>query len=218
MSHDRRTPPAEEGRTWTIDELASHFGLTVRTTRYYAGLGLIPPPVRRGRMAYYDERHRARLEIVRTLQDQGMTLAAIESHLAHLDETTSVPELEMRRALLSGWAPTPPEVISPEELNRRAGRVLDNEQLGFLQRLTAINPVEGGFAVRPTLNVGLQLLDVDLSIPSLESAGEAIRRHMESLALELREILRTQVINPLREQEYDADPAEFARTMRSCAS
>jgi MerR family regulatory protein len=32
----------------TIDELAMAVGLTVRTTRYYASLGLIPPPERRG--------------------------------------------------------------------------------------------------------------------------------------------------------------------------
>ena len=45
----------------TVDELAAATGLTVRTTRYYAGMGLLPPPVRRGRMAYYGPEHRARL-------------------------------------------------------------------------------------------------------------------------------------------------------------
>ena len=34
----------------TIDQLAGSTGLTVRTTRYYASLGLLPPPIRRGRM------------------------------------------------------------------------------------------------------------------------------------------------------------------------
>ena len=52
--------------------------MTVRTTRYYACLGLIPRAVRRGRIAYYDETHRARLEMVRALQDHGFTLQAIE--------------------------------------------------------------------------------------------------------------------------------------------
>ena len=45
----------------TVDELATACGLTVRTTRYYASLGLVPPPVRRGRMAYYDQVHLARV-------------------------------------------------------------------------------------------------------------------------------------------------------------
>ena len=39
----------------TIDELSSAVGLTVRTTRYYASLGLIPAPIRQGRVACYDE-------------------------------------------------------------------------------------------------------------------------------------------------------------------
>jgi DNA-binding transcriptional MerR regulator len=35
----------------TIDELAAAVGMTERTTRSYASLGLIPQPVRRGRGA-----------------------------------------------------------------------------------------------------------------------------------------------------------------------
>jgi len=66
----------------TVDELAARVGLTVRTTRYYAGLGLLPPPVRRGRIAWYGAEHVARLELIRALQDHGFTLAAIERYLA----------------------------------------------------------------------------------------------------------------------------------------
>ena len=56
----------------TIDELALSTGLTVRTTRYYASLGLLPTPVRRGRMAYYGPGHLARLHLIRALQDHGL--------------------------------------------------------------------------------------------------------------------------------------------------
>ena len=62
----------------TIDELALTTGLTVRTTRYSASLGLLPTPVRRGRMAYYGPGHLARLQLIRALQDHGFTLAAID--------------------------------------------------------------------------------------------------------------------------------------------
>ncbi len=33
-----------EQQLLTVDELAAVTGMTVRTTRYYAGLGLLPPP------------------------------------------------------------------------------------------------------------------------------------------------------------------------------
>jgi DNA-binding transcriptional MerR regulator len=62
----------------TIDELSTATGLSVRTTRYYASLGLIPPPVRRGRIASYGPEHRARLDLVRALQDHGFSLQASE--------------------------------------------------------------------------------------------------------------------------------------------
>ena len=50
------------GDDYKSTELAAVTGMTVRTTRYYAGLGLLPPPSRRGRIAYYTEQHRARLQ------------------------------------------------------------------------------------------------------------------------------------------------------------
>ena len=63
------TAPVLDGEPLlTVDELATAAGLTVRNTRYYAGLGLVPPPVRRGRMAYYHRMHLAHLELVRALQ------------------------------------------------------------------------------------------------------------------------------------------------------
>ena len=78
-----------EEHTLTVDKLAATTGLTVRNTRYYASLGLLPPPVRRGRVAYYGPRHLARLELVRALQDHGFTLSAIERYLANVAATTT---------------------------------------------------------------------------------------------------------------------------------
>ena len=39
--HRTRVGSGEE--LYTVDELAAATGMTVRTTRYYAGLGLLPP-------------------------------------------------------------------------------------------------------------------------------------------------------------------------------
>ncbi|MGH3911012.1 MAG: MerR family transcriptional regulator, partial [Pseudonocardiaceae bacterium] len=57
----------------TIVELAERTGISVRTIRFYAGMDLIPPPQVRGRLGLYDERHVARLELVRDLQGLGFT-------------------------------------------------------------------------------------------------------------------------------------------------
>lgn len=198
---------------WTIDELAALAGSTVRTIRYYATLGLLPPPERRGRLAYYDGRHRARLELVRTMQEQGLNLAAIEQHLSRLPDAATVGEIQMRRALVASWAPLPPEVVDHAELERRAGRSLSPEDLATLERLGTIDSVDGGYATAPTLEVGIDLLDLDIPLDGVQAAGAAIRTHMDALVLELREIFRNQVLGPARAHQDETDPAEFARTM-----
>lgn len=213
MSALPRDETAEQAPAWTIDELAGLVGMTVRTIRYYAGLGLIPAAERRGRMAFYDERHRSRLDLVRTMQDQGLTLGSIEQHLRHLPEDTPASEVEMRRALISSWAPVPPAHVDRAELERRAGRALSDEDLERLVELGAVAPHDGLYEAGPMLEVGLGLLDLDIPIESMHAASEAITRHMDELVLELRQIMRSQVLPPMRERHLDHDPAAFAETM-----
>lgn len=201
------------GEEWTIDELAARTGLTVRTTRYYASMGLLPPAARRGRLAYYDERHRARLDLIRTMQERGLTLAAIEQYLTAMSDDTPASDLELRRALVSSWAPLPTETIDRAELEQRAGRPLSDREVGLLVRRGAVVRVGSDFETRPTLRVNLDLLDLDIPETSLDSAGVAIRRHMDALALELREVMRSEVLAPLRASGRPLDTAEFEQTM-----
>jgi len=112
------TEPAAE-QLLTIDELSTVTGLSVRTTRYYASLGLVPPPLRRGRIAYYGPEHRARLELVTALQEHGFTLQAIDRYLARLPEDVTVEDLAMQRAMITSW--TTPDA---EQIHREIGREL----------------------------------------------------------------------------------------------
>lgn len=198
----------------TVDELAAATGMTVRTTRYYAGLGLLPPPVRRGRMAFYGPEHRARLELIRALQSHGFTLSAIERYLAKVSPDASVQDLALQRAMLTSWVPGGHEKVSRRQLDVRAGRKLSDEQVERLVAVMAIRPVEDGYEVLPAFDVGVGSLDLDIPVDSLVEAGEAIQRHMEALADELTEILRTKVLRPTRERlRTDEDKARFEQTM-----
>lgn len=197
----------------TIDELSSAAGLTVRTTRYYASLGLIPPPVRRGRIAYYGEDHRARLELVRALQDHGFTLQAIEGYVAGLPADAGLEDLALQRAMLTSWTSQPPELMSRELLETRAERTLDETDLdllvriGLLERAALLGADGEGFRAMPNLRIGLELLDLDISPEGLGEAGDAISRHMESLADELTEILRARVLAPYRREPHSTEEA-----------
>jgi DNA-binding transcriptional MerR regulator len=68
---------------WSIGEVSKRIGLSVKTLRFYANEGLVPPS---GRSAsgyrLYAEADIVKLELVRTLRDAGLGLAAIRSVLA----------------------------------------------------------------------------------------------------------------------------------------
>lgn len=101
----------------TIEELAEHVGVPVRTVRFYISEGLLPGPGARGKAATYGNEHLLRLRLVRLLAEQRVPLAEIGSRLAPL----SLSEV---RALLvdeGHWAaereqaarqPSPKEYVS----------------------------------------------------------------------------------------------------------
>lgn len=61
----------------TIDELAKATGLSARSIRAYQTKRLIPTPEMHGRVAYYTERHRDLLLLIKELLEQGLNLNAI---------------------------------------------------------------------------------------------------------------------------------------------
>ena len=70
---------------YTIDELASESGVPSRTIRFYQSKGTLPPPKRRGRVAYYSAGHLDRLHVISELQDRGLRLDAIRDALDSSD-------------------------------------------------------------------------------------------------------------------------------------
>ncbi|HLY34585.1 MAG TPA: MerR family transcriptional regulator, partial [Jatrophihabitantaceae bacterium] len=141
-------PPAAD--ELTIDELAARTGLTVRTVRFYASEGLLPPPIRRGRIAYYDARHRMRLDLVRTLQEHGYTLAAIERVLARIPNEAGPQVYAVQAAVLAPWLPEQTEELDRAALERRIGHRVTDDELEALSQIGAIEPTDGGrFRVAP---------------------------------------------------------------------
>jgi DNA-binding transcriptional MerR regulator len=195
----------------TIDELSVAVGMTVRNTRYYASLGLMPPPIKRGRVAYYDDVHRARLELVRALQQHGFTLQAIEGFVRTIPEDATVEQLALQRAMLTSWTPQPPVELTRRQLEEKAGRRLSADDLRLLVMLGSVERKGKSYVALPHLEVGLGLLDLDVPEESLNAAGEAIRRHMASLVEELTDILRSSVLQPYREHGEDPEEAERLR-------
>ena len=60
-----------------VEQLSVRAGVPVDTVRYYQSKGLLTPPRREGRVAWYDDSHLERLARIRALQQRGFTLATI---------------------------------------------------------------------------------------------------------------------------------------------
>ncbi|HEU5271905.1 MAG TPA: MerR family transcriptional regulator [Jatrophihabitans sp.] len=189
----------------TIDELAARTGLTVRTIRFYAGHGLLPPPMRRGRLGYYSAPHRMRLDFIRELQDYGYTLAAIERVLARIPFEVAPGDLALHRAMLAPWAPERSEDFDRAGLQRRAGRELDEAALDFLLAMGTVERTgDGRYRTTPSvLAMGIELLDMPVPRSVLTQAAAVISQHATAAAGELSEVFRRGVWEPYRQGQLD---------------
>jgi DNA-binding transcriptional MerR regulator len=80
-----------------IDDLARIANIPSRTIRFYNTQGLLPPPIMRGRTAYYDQQHLLVLGIIRELQEQyHLPLETIKTLLEIRDQQG---DLQMNLAL-----------------------------------------------------------------------------------------------------------------------
>lgn len=67
---------------YRLDELAHLSGVSARNIRAYRERGLLDPPRREGRSAFYDDRHRSQLRTINELLRKGFTSAHIAEFLA----------------------------------------------------------------------------------------------------------------------------------------
>ncbi|MGW2345181.1 MerR family transcriptional regulator [Streptomyces sp. NPDC001661] len=196
MTTDTQAP------TLTVDELAARAGVTVRTIRFYSTRGLLPPPViGPRRVGHYGPDHIARLELIEELQHQGMTLAAIERYLEQLPADLSPQDLAIHRAVVASWAPDSVETLTRGELDQRAGRELTEEHLARLATMDVLTREgaegEGGEETfrcdTGQLRLGVQLLDVPLSLDAILASREVLVEHSRGAAQELARLFRSEV-------------------------
>ncbi|MFI6406783.1 MerR family transcriptional regulator [Streptomyces sp. NPDC050548] len=184
------TPP-----TLTIDELAARAGTTVRTVRFYGTKGLLPPPVIGARrVGHYGPEHLSRLALIEELQQQGMTLAAIERYVAQLPPDLSAHDLAIHRAVVASWAPDGTETLDRRELEQRAGRTLTEEDVERLAAMDVVRPDGAAYRVDcGLLRLGVRLLDVPLSQEAILAARNVLIEHSRTAAHELSRLFRDEV-------------------------
>ncbi|WP_367319532.1 MerR family transcriptional regulator [Streptomyces sp. HUAS ZL42] len=181
--------------TLTIDELAARAGVTVRTVRFYGTKGLLPPPViGPRRVGHYGPEHVARLALIEELQQQGMTLAAIERYLRRLPPDLGAHDLAIHRAVVASWSPDTGETVTREEVERRADRPLDDDDLERLVAMRVVTREGEAFRIDTgLLRLAAQLLDVPLAQETILAARTVLLEHSRAAAHELARLLREAV-------------------------
>ncbi|MFE5890428.1 MerR family transcriptional regulator [Streptomyces sp. NPDC002285] len=166
-------------REYRMEELARLAGITVRTLRFYRERKLIPPPRREGRIAWYDDRHLARLRTISALLERGHTLNGIAELADALDHGRDVADL-------LGAAPTEEEPVrlTPEELAARFEGQVTPENLAAALDLGYLG-TDGGEIVhisRRLLDVSSALVREGIPLAEVLAAGKQVREHVDDLA------------------------------------
>ncbi|WP_406865347.1 MerR family transcriptional regulator [Streptomyces sp. HUAS MG47] len=193
-----------------MDELATEAGITVRTLRFYRERGLIPPPRREGRIAWYDDRHLARLRTIAGLLERGHTLNGIADLSTAFESGRDVSEV------LGLGLPTEEEPVrlTPQELaDHFAGQATPENlmaamDLGYL----ATDGEDIVHISRRLLDVSAALVKEGVPLAAVLEAGRRVRSHADALAALFTDVLRAHAdekdaerLRPLAKSVVDAE-------------
>jgi DNA-binding transcriptional MerR regulator len=187
---DSESPDSGE---YTIDQLAAKTGVPSRTIRFYQAKGVLAPPKRRGRVAFYDDSHAERLKVVSELQDRGLRLRAIKDFILTPDASSeSVQQWLGIGQRIDSSLGDDPQLLSEEELEL----LLEDAPPGTIQLLKrhdAIKPQGGGLKPRylvespALLKIAVRLGQAGITFDVTLRFYEILRRHMSRAADELVE-------------------------------
>lgn len=182
-----------------IDELARRAGTTVRNVRSYQEKGLLPPPTREGRVAYYGETHLARLRVVGTLLERGFSLVNIAELIETWQEGKALEDvLGLEEALTHPFSDDEPIELSLVELGERY-RTSDT---ALLQKAIEVGLVETGefgtFRVpRPRLlKAGVDLHGAGIPVGALFAELARVRADAERIAERFVDVVQREIVAP----------------------
>ncbi|WP_353947086.1 MerR family transcriptional regulator [Streptomyces sp. HUAS MG91] len=170
-----------------MEELARAAGITVRTVRFYRERGLIKPPRREGRIAWYDDTHLARLHTIAQLLERGHTLNGIAELSEAFDRGRDVAEL------LGIGSPTeeiPVRLTATELADHFAGDVTpENLQAALDLGYLGTDGEEIVHISRRLLDVSAALVREGIPLAEVLAAARTVRDHADALATLFHELI-----------------------------
>ena len=205
---DGETTELDEGLT--IDELARRAGLVVSTVRLYQNKGLVPPPTKRGRVGYYDDRHLERLQAIAQLQERGFSLAGIKELFDGMETGDSLRSVLGLGHQASIWSAEAAETMSLVEL---AGHLPSVDFTpAIVQRVIALGLVElspdGTRAIvhSPSfLKIGSELAALGVPADEILDEYEQLRTQTDEIARRFTALFRRRMWKPFVKRGMAAD-------------
>jgi DNA-binding transcriptional MerR regulator len=135
---------------YRIDDLARLAGTTTRNIRVYRDRGLLPPPLRVGRIALFNDTHLTRLRLITSMLDRGYNIAHVREMLNAWEEGKDLGDvLGLETAIVGSWTTEKSKTMPLAEAQRL---INDTKAFDRLVQLQVIH-LDGGQATitRPKL-------------------------------------------------------------------
>lgn len=132
----RHPPGVAASGEYRIDDLARLAGTTTRNIRVYRDRGLLPPPLRVGRIALFNDTHLTRLRLITSMLDRGYNIAHVREMLSAWEEGKNLGDvLGLETALVGAWTTEKPQTMPLAE----AQRLIDDSPT--FERLVALQVI-----------------------------------------------------------------------------
>src|ERR1700761_3830518 len=133
VRHPHGGPVSGEYR---IDDLARLAGTTTRNVRVYRDRGLLPPPLRVGRIALYNDTHLTRLRLITSMLNRGYNIAHVREMLSAWEEGKNIGDvLGLESAIVGTWTAEKSQTMPLADAQRL---VNDAKAFDRLERLQVI--------------------------------------------------------------------------------
>jgi DNA-binding transcriptional MerR regulator len=176
--------------SYTIQSLAKKTGSTVRNVRAYQDRGLLAPPRREGRHAFYNDEHVTRVRLILQLLKRGYTLASIKD-LVEAQTTGSGLDgvLGVVTEVTRSWTEEEPVVVSMEQLEQMFGPEQDATLVPAIE-LGLIEPHPQGVRLLAprVLQVGAELYAAGIPLTEVLAQLRVLRAAMEAIAAQFVEL------------------------------
>jgi DNA-binding transcriptional MerR regulator len=192
-----------------VEELAARADVSVDTIRFYQKRRLLPPPERRGRIAWYGPEHVDRLARIRDLQQRGFSLAVIRRIVSGELDRADEPLAAAVVGAADDGGPGTEEFLTLDELAARSGvpaSLIDSVvREGLLVPRRHEGDARFTTADVEIVAAGLRLLETGLPMPELLALARRHHAATRETAEQAVAMFDTYVREPLRAAELSDD-------------